>query len=134
MEIQLNPPSTATAVNTDPLQAARTLAGLLRHTPEYEAFIKALQAVNNDLTIQRLSAELRAHRTALQWSRDVDGRHTTELTRLELEIGDLPAVLEYHRAEQQVSRLFRAVDEIIGQEAGVAFADHAQRSGCGCGG
>jgi cell fate (sporulation/competence/biofilm development) regulator YlbF (YheA/YmcA/DUF963 family) len=134
MDLQLKPISSPTSVKTDPLLAAQTLGNILRQTPEYEAFLKALKAVNTDSTIQQLSAELRAHRTALKWGRDPDGQHTTELTRLELELEDLPAVKEYHRVEEEVSLLFRAVDEIISQAAGVAFAVNAQRSGCSCGG
>ena len=134
MELQTNPASAPTAVKTDPLQAAQTLGNLLRQTPEYGAFLKALKAVNSDPAIQRLSTQIRAHRSALQWGHDAAGQHAAELARLELEMEDLPAVKEYHKAEEEVSLLFRAVDEIISQEAGVAFAANAQRSSCGCGG
>ena len=134
MELQTNPASAPTAVKTDPLQAAQTLGNLLRQTPEYEAFLKALKAVNSDLAIQRLSAQIRDHRSILQWGHDAEGQHAAELARLELEMEDLPAVKEYHRAEKEVVLLFCAVDEIISQEAGVAFAVNAQRSGCACGG
>jgi cell fate (sporulation/competence/biofilm development) regulator YlbF (YheA/YmcA/DUF963 family) len=106
----------------------------LSQTPEYRAFLGALKAVNNDLTVQKLSAEMRSHQTALKWGRDTEDQHVAELTRLELEIEDHPVVKAYHQAEKEVSALFRAVDEIISQEAGVAFAVNAQRSGCGCGG
>lgn len=116
------------------LQMARALGELLKETPEYHAFLEALKAVNSDLTVQKLAAEMRSHQIALQWGRDADGQHAAELARLELEMGDHPAVKKYHQAEQEVSALFRAVDEIISQEAGVAFAINAQRSGCGCGG
>ena len=123
-----------TPVHHDPLQAAHNLGELLSQTPECRAFLEALKTVNSDLTIQKLSAEMHAHQTALQWGRDAESQHVSELTRLELEMGDHPAVQKYHQAEQEVSALFRAVDEIISQEAGVAFAVNAQRSGCGCGG
>lgn len=128
MDLQLTP------VKTDPVQAAQILGYLLRQTPEYETFLKALKVIKADPTIQKLSAEMRAHKIALQWGRDADGQHTIELTRIELEMEDLPAVKEYHRAEKEVSLMFRAVDEIISQEAGMPFAVNAQRSGCACGG
>jgi cell fate (sporulation/competence/biofilm development) regulator YlbF (YheA/YmcA/DUF963 family) len=127
--IDLSP--TQTAVKTDPREAAQTLGTLLRQTPEYEAFLKALKAVNSDPVIERLGAQMRFHQDALQWGRD-DGQHAAELERLEMELEALPLVKEYRQAEAQVRQLFQAVEEIISQEAGVAFAANARRSGC-CG-
>ena len=116
--------------SADALQAAQTLGALLRQTQEYERFLKALKAVNSDLTIQKLAAEIRSHQTALQWDRDPDGQHAAEFARLELEMEDLPRVKEYHQAETVIQQLFRAVDAIVSQEAGLEFAVNAQRSGC----
>jgi cell fate (sporulation/competence/biofilm development) regulator YlbF (YheA/YmcA/DUF963 family) len=110
------------------------LGNVLSETPEYKAFLAASKAVNSDATVQKLSRELRAHQTALQWGRDPDGQHTAELTRLELEIEDQRAMKEYHTSEKGVSALFQAVDKIISQEAGVDFAVNAQHTGCSCGG
>jgi cell fate (sporulation/competence/biofilm development) regulator YlbF (YheA/YmcA/DUF963 family) len=132
MDVQLNPPPIPAPVTADPHQTARTLGSLLRQTPEYEAFLIALQAVNNDLTVQKLGAQMRAHQNALQWGRDDIGQHAAELERLEMEIESLLLVKEYRQAETKLQLLFRAVDEIISQEAGVAFAANAKRSGC-CG-
>ncbi len=134
MDIQLNSESVPTTIKTDPLQTARALGERLSQTPEYRAFLAALKAVNNDLTIQNLSAEIRAHQTALQWGSDANGQHADEIVRIKLEMEDLPAMKAYRQAEREVSALFRTVDEIISQEAGVAFAVNAQRSSCGCGG
>jgi cell fate (sporulation/competence/biofilm development) regulator YlbF (YheA/YmcA/DUF963 family) len=121
-------------VNVDPFQAAQLLGSVLSETPEYKAFLAASKAVNSDATVQKLSRELCAHQTALQWGRDPDGQHTAELTRLELEIEDLQAMQEYRATEKEVSVLFQAVDKIISQEAGVDFAVNAQHTGCSCGG
>ncbi len=115
----------------DALQAARTLGELLSATPEYRAFLETLEAVNRDLTVQKLAAEMRSHQTALQWGRDPDGKHEAELARLEAEIESLPVVQQYRQAEQGVIALFCAVDEIISREAGVDFAANAKRSCCG---
>lgn len=134
MDSYTHPTPSLTPVNLDPLQAAHNLGELLSQTLEYLVFLEALKAINNDVTLQKLSVEMRAHQTALQLGRDADGQHATALTRLELEIEDMPVVKKYHRAEREVSDLFHAVDEIIGKEAGVAFAVNAQRSGCNCGG
>jgi cell fate (sporulation/competence/biofilm development) regulator YlbF (YheA/YmcA/DUF963 family) len=132
MDVQLNSMPTPAPVTADPHQAARTLGSLLLQTPEYEAFLKALQAVNNDLTVQKLGAQMRAHQNALQWGRDDSNTHAAELERLELEIENLPTVKQYRQAETEAKELFRAVDEIVSQEAGVAFAVNAKRGGC-CG-
>lgn len=130
MDLQSNPIPAPTAVKTDPRQAARALGELLRQTPEYEAFLKALKAVNSDLTVQRLGAQMRSHQNALQWGRDGSDQHEAELMRLEQEMENLPIVQEYRRVEAEIIQLFRAVDEIITQEAGVDFALNARRSGC----
>lgn len=122
---------TAQALSADPVHFAQTLGRLLRQTPEYESFLRTLKAVNSDLTVQGLAAQMRTHQSALQWNRD-DGQHLVELARLEMELENLPVVKEYRQAEAQVQQLFRTVDEIISQEAGVAFAANASRSGC-CG-
>jgi|DewCreStandDraft_4_1066084.scaffolds.fasta_scaffold318309_1 cell fate (sporulation/competence/biofilm development) regulator YlbF (YheA/YmcA/DUF963 family) len=131
MDSPINLSPTQTAVKTDAREAAQTLGTLLRQMPEYEAFLKALQAVNSDPVIERLGAQMRFHRDALQWGRD-DGQHAAELERLEMELEALPLVKEYRQAEAQVRQLFQAVEEIISQEAGVAFAANARRGGC-CG-
>jgi cell fate (sporulation/competence/biofilm development) regulator YlbF (YheA/YmcA/DUF963 family) len=132
MDAQQNPIPAPESIKIDPRQAAQALGKLLRQIPEYEAFLKALQAVNNDLTVQKLGAQMRAHKNALQWGRDNNGQHAAELERLELEMEALPVVQVYRQAEEQVRRLFLAVDEIVTQEAGVAFAVNARRGGC-CG-
>jgi cell fate (sporulation/competence/biofilm development) regulator YlbF (YheA/YmcA/DUF963 family) len=121
-------------INIDPFQAAQLLGNVLSETPEFKAFLAASKAVHNDVTIQKFSAEMRAHRTALQWGRDSDGQHAAELTRLELVIEDLPAMKEYRATETEVSALVQAVDKVISQEAGVDFAVNAQHTRCSCGG
>jgi cell fate (sporulation/competence/biofilm development) regulator YlbF (YheA/YmcA/DUF963 family) len=132
MDLQINPIPAPTTVKRDLRQSAQALGHLLRQTPEYEAFLKALKAVNNDLTVQRLGAQMRGHQNALQWGRDDSGQHAAELERLELEMEALPLVKAYRQAEMEVQQLFQAVDEIVSQEAGVAFAANAKPGGC-CG-
>jgi len=132
MDSQTNTVSSITRVN--PFQAAQALGKLLSETPEYKAFIGAQKAVNSDPTSYALSVQLRGHQHAIQCGRDLYGEHATEAARLELEMGDLEVVKEYHRARQAVSVLIQAVDKIVSREAGVDFAINARHSGCGCGG
>jgi cell fate (sporulation/competence/biofilm development) regulator YlbF (YheA/YmcA/DUF963 family) len=130
----LHPGTASPTVNSDPFQTAQLLGNVLSATPEFQAFLAASKAVHNDVTIQKLSAEMRAHQTALQWGRDPDGQHAAELTRLELVIEDLPVMKEYRAAEIEVTALFQTVDKIVSEEAGLDFAVNAQHTGCSCGG
>ena len=130
MDSPISPIPAPTAVKTDPRQVAQALGALLRQTPEYEAFLNALETVNNDLSVQRLGAQMRARQNALQWGRDGDGQHAAELARLEEDMEALPSVKEFRQVEATVRQMFHAVDEIISQEAGVAFAANAKRGGC----
>jgi len=126
--------STSTELKTGAEQAARELGELLLHTPEYELFLKTLDAVNNNLEVQKISAEIRSHQNAMRWSPGDTGEHDAALTRLEIELEVIQAVQEYRLAEEAACRLFAEVDSIISQAAGVPFATNAKRSGCGCGG
>lgn len=133
MNIQA-PTRTSTELKTEAEQAARELGELLLHTPEFESFMKALNTVNIDLEVQKISAEIHSHQNALRWSPKDSGVHEATLTRLEIELEALQAVQEYRLAEEVVCRLFAEVDSIISQTAGVPFAANAKRSGCGCSG
>jgi len=133
MNIQ-TPITTNSELNTSSDQAARELGELLLHTPEYQAFLRGLNAVNNDPEVQKISAEIRSHQNTLRWSPKDAGEHETALTHLEIELEAVQAVQEYRLAEEVVCRLFAEVDAIISQAAGVPFAANARRSGCGCGG
>ena len=123
--------STAQSQADDAYTAGRALGKLLLQTPEYCAFLDALKALNSDRTIQKLSAEMRPHQSALQWGDDTDGQHVAEMARLELVMENLSAVKKYRQAEREVRGLFLGVDEIISREAGVNFAANAKRSCCG---
>jgi cell fate (sporulation/competence/biofilm development) regulator YlbF (YheA/YmcA/DUF963 family) len=123
-----------TELNTRADQAARELGELLLHTPEYQAFLKALNAANINPAVQKISAEMRSHQDALRWSLKNTGEHEAELARLETEFETLTVIQDYRLTEEAVCRMFAEVDLIISQAAGVPFAANAKRSGCGCGG
>jgi len=132
MNLQTSPIYAQAEKKLDPSQAAQALARLLGQTPEYEVFLKALKAVNSDLTVQRLGAQMRAHQSSLARTHDGNDQHAVELARLERELENLPTLQEYRQAEAQVRQMFSAADEIISQEAGIPFAVNAKRGGC-CG-
>ena len=127
-----HPGTSSPIIGIDPFQAAQLLGNVLSKTPEFKAFLAASKAIHNDVTFQKLSAEMRAHQAALQRGHDPEGQHAAELARLELEIEDMPDMKEYHIIEKEVSALVQAVDKMISQEAGLDFASDAQRTGCSC--
>ena len=134
MDIQTNNLYPTEVVEMTATHAAAKLGEILHTTPEFQAFLAALNLVNQDANVQRLSSEIQARQRAFQWSADNDGTHARELARLEQEFESLPVILEYRRVEKTARQLFQTVDEIVSREAGVAFAQNAQRSSCGCGG
>jgi len=134
MDLQLNPMPVPAAVKADPRQAAQALGRLLRQTPEYEAFLKELNVVNNHPAVQKISTQMRSHQNALRWFQGDMDDHEASLARLETELEALAVVQGYRQAENTVSQMFTEVDSVISQAAGVPFAANAKRSGCGCGG
>ncbi len=120
--------------SNDALQSARNLGNLLAETAEYTAYITTLKALNSDMKIQKLSAEMRGHQGALKWGNDPEGQHAAELTRLELEMQDQPLVQAFQQRENELRTMLQEVDRVISCEAGVDFAINARRRGCACGG
>ncbi len=116
------------------VQAAQALGSLLAETPEYQAFLQALKDINHDLEVQKLSAQIREHDNAIQWGRGDVLEHQAELNTLQMQLESLPIVQTYHAAEQAFIRLCHEIDAAISETAGVPFAPHARKSGCGCGG
>jgi cell fate (sporulation/competence/biofilm development) regulator YlbF (YheA/YmcA/DUF963 family) len=125
---------TNSELKTSADHAARELGDLLLHTPEYTAFLKALNVLYSNPTAQKISAEIRSHKNALRWPAGEVSEHEVALARLETELEALPVFQDYHLAEAAVCRMFAEVDTIISKAAGVPFAANAKRSGCGCGG
>ena len=115
-------------------QAAQSLGKLLAETPEYQAFLQALKDINHDLDVQKLSAKIREHDNALQWGRGNVLEHQGEMNTLQAQLESLPLVQTYHTAEQIFVRLCQEIDRVVSENAGVEFAPHARKSGCGCGG
>lgn len=132
MDTPLNLTSQILSGTRQSQQAAQALGALLSQAPAYREFLRVLKVVNDDQVVQKLGIEMRKHRNAMQWGTDGGMQHAAELARLEEQMEDLPSVKEYRRAEQAVEQLFFAVDQIITEQAGVAFAANAKRGGC-CG-
>jgi len=133
MDVQASSQPAVAVPAQEARKAAQALGRLLAATPQYQAFLEALRALDADLDVQRLGVEMRSHQIPLQWGQDADGQHAAALERLQQELEAVPVVQRYRQAEAAVRQLFVAVDAVISQEAGVAFAVNARRSGCSCG-
>ncbi len=106
-------------------QTASRLADFLSETQEYREFVRLVGLVNQDPEVRRISIEIRNRH--MRYSDEFDP--TIDKLRSDLEA--LPAVQNFRRAEAEVKSIFHAVDQLIGAEAGVAFAANAQNRGCG---
>ncbi len=104
--------------------AAQKLIALIRQLPEYQDYVRALDAVNADLEVKRLTGLLGRKQ------RGIDPSGQT-LEAVQAQIETLPTFQAYQVAEARIKTLFRAIDEVIGREAGVDFAAHAKPRACG---
>ncbi len=104
--------------------AAQRLIDLIRQMPEYQVYVRALQALNADLEVKRLTGLLGRKQ------RDIDPSEQT-LEALQAQIEALPTFQAYQVAETRIKALFRAIDEVIGGETGLDFAVHAKPRACG---
>jgi cell fate (sporulation/competence/biofilm development) regulator YlbF (YheA/YmcA/DUF963 family) len=118
------PPRYHTGISSDPqvLDASRTLANALENSFEFQEFARLAEAVNTDDDVYALLEEIRARHTS--YSHSAGGE-------LEARLEALPVMTAYRAAELGLRQLFAAVDEAIGQAAGVAFCEHVRPQGHG---
>lgn len=107
------------AVEQSVEETVHVLAALLKARPEFTELGRAAARVNADPQFQRLSREMRGTPGGLQ--------HAWSPEQLEA----LPVVQAYRQAECSVRDLCHALDTVISEAAGVAFAANAKRSCCG---
>lgn len=106
-------------------QSADQLATLLAQTPEFQELVRMSRLVNQDPDVRRLSMALNDQQTG-----NVNpGSATFDALMAELEA--LPLVQTYRQVEAAVRELFQAVDQVISEGAGMAFAPNALHSACG---
>ena len=107
------------------------LAEAIKQQPVYTTFMQAHQALQSDKEAQDLLKEGRQLNSQLQfdWSKERQEQFSAVLNRF----NQLPCVQAYHQAEQDLRKLFCAVDAIISEAAGIEFAVNARRRSC-CGG
>ena len=103
-------------------EAAERLAGLLVDTPEFQNFLRLARAINLDQEVRELDRVIHSQEMYF----DPDPADGPSLEALEAQLEALPLVRAYRQAEQTLSALFSAVNEVVSQAAGVAFAENAR--------
>lgn len=131
MDVETRTQTTPIVEGTEMSQAVRSLAEVLKATPEFQAMLQAAQAVNIDDTVQDLLRQIRIQQSALYWGQGAQANQSRPLRELQADLEAQPAVRAYRQAEPAARDLFRAVDAAISAAAGVDFAANAKRSCCG---
>lgn len=134
MNSQIDVPVLTSFENQDSTPIAQTLGKTLFDTPEYQTFLSALNEVNNNADVRRISLRIREHTNALQWGKGDSAEHQAALEQLNQEMDNMACVRTYRQAEKAIVQICRQVDQVISQSAGIEFAPNAKKSGCGCGG
>ncbi len=104
--------------------AAERLACLLTDTAEFQNFVRLARGIRIDQEVSEILFEMDALGEDDHYQK---GATRTLQTRLEA----LPIMRSYRQAEEAARVTFTAVDDIISDAAGLAFAEFAQSSGCG---
>ncbi len=112
-------------------QALEALAEALKGTPAFQALLGAARAMSQDDEVQDLYWRMADHQSAIRWGRGNLREHLLALRDLEDQLNSHPCVQAYLQAMESTQALFRAVDAIISERAGVDFGANAKRSCCG---
>jgi cell fate (sporulation/competence/biofilm development) regulator YmcA (YheA/YmcA/DUF963 family) len=107
----------------DVQDAAERLASLLTTTDAFRAYMRLARAVRVDEGVGELMAQINDSVYS-----DDEGLYVEEL---EERLDALPVVRDYHRSAEEVRAVFRAIDAVIGQAAGLPFAENARACGGG---
>ncbi len=103
--------------------AAEKLACQLIDVPEFQAFVRLEREVRLDPDASEILAHMNGYGDPCGENLSAEGWGE----RLE----DLPVMKSFRGAEAQVRDLLRAVEQIIGEAAGVPFAENAKPQACG---
>jgi len=101
-------------------KAADYLADLLAQTLEVQELIRLAQDLKADPDVYRISLGIKDIKAA-----EGDNKQAI-LDDLLRQRESLPVVKEYRQAEMAARELFRSIDQIISQAAGLNFAENAR--------
>jgi cell fate (sporulation/competence/biofilm development) regulator YlbF (YheA/YmcA/DUF963 family) len=117
-----------TSQESEVTEAVRSLAAVLRATPEFQALQVAARMLNHDEVVQQMLRELEVHQSALRHGDSA--AHSTALAQLRTDLEAQATVQVYRQAKQSARALFQAVDSVVSAAAGVDFAANAKRRCC----
>lgn len=112
-------------------QAVVALAKALKGSQAFQALLEAAREMNRDNEAQEIQRQIADHQSAIRWGRGDPQEHLRALRDLDARLRSRPSVQTYLQALESTRALFRAVDAIISERAGVDFAANAKRSCCG---
>jgi len=110
-------------------QTAKRLANLLHQSDEFQELMRLGSLVHLDPEISSVLQQIRYQQT--HYGKDEED---VSIDTLEAQLLKLPSYQAYLKAENNARVLFKNVDKVISEAAGVSFAENAKRQGCGCGG
>jgi cell fate (sporulation/competence/biofilm development) regulator YlbF (YheA/YmcA/DUF963 family) len=108
----------------DPLlvDAAQALADALEGSQEYQDFVRLASAINEDAQVSDLLSQIRARHANYQQAGNGD-----LVARLE----GVEVMRAYRAAELSLRRLCFEIDQLTGEQAGLAFSTHIRPQGHG---
>ena len=125
------------SIETDPATAddveslGRTLGNAITELPEYEAFLDAKEAVENDERTQEKIEAVEGLRHEFMLARQI-GEATQEdleeFKRAQEELHSMPVMEEYLDAQQTLTQRLEAINEAISEPLDVDFGEQA--GGC----
>jgi cell fate (sporulation/competence/biofilm development) regulator YlbF (YheA/YmcA/DUF963 family) len=99
------------------IEATRHLVDALVDTPEYQAYIDAAHALNQDTQASGLSQLIRVQRYSFTQS---------ALSELQSQLDDQPVMVRFLAAQRALRALFTQVNSVISRAAGIEFAGHVR--------
>jgi len=122
------------ASKTTVKQAARQFAEAFVEMPQYLAFEQAYYAYSKDEKAQEALQEFQAKQASLQallMLNAVSEADKAELTRLRDKFYNLPSIMEYSKAQNELVAVSQEIGDMITEAIGINFGN-ACRTGGGC--
>jgi len=110
-------------------QTAKRLANLVHQSDEFQELIRLGNLVHLDPDVNKILQQIRYQQS--HYGKDAED---VSIDTLEAQLLELPSYQAYLKAENNARDLFKNVDKVIGEAAGISFAENAKQQGCGCGG
>jgi cell fate (sporulation/competence/biofilm development) regulator YlbF (YheA/YmcA/DUF963 family) len=110
--------------------AVGLLAKEITASPVFEAFKEAAVNVSDDKDASALVSEIRKFQRLYQWDQNARSESAKKLEELQKELTTIPVYQNYMKAEMDLRVMLREIDQVIGDQTGVKFAENAVQSSC----